>query len=241
MARYWNITPSGILHVGAHLAEEASEYEKYGWLPAIWVEAQPDLAKVLNSKLDPTRHKVLEAAIWDVDGVDLSLHIASSSQSSSLLDFGTHAKLYPDITYVSDVKVTTKRLDALIEANEMPNFVNIDIQGVELQAIKSLGKLVQIVDYIYVEVNKSALYENCTKVDELDNFLKNCGFTRKCTRWYLQEGWGDALYVRSTKDIHRNLWRTIASDGIHWIFYLRQYLATLKKIFVKTYNYFRFA
>ena len=144
------------------------------------------------------------------------------------MDFGTHAKLYPDITYVSDVKVTTKRLDSLIDANEMPNFVNIDIQGVELQAIKSLGQLVQLVDYIYVEVNKGALYENCTKVDDLDYFLKNCGFTRKCTRWYLREGWGDALYLKSASGKSRSMPQRLASLGMNCSFYIKQYASIFK-------------
>ena len=39
LSKYWNIAPTGVLHVGAHLGEEASDYEKFGWAPVIWVEA----------------------------------------------------------------------------------------------------------------------------------------------------------------------------------------------------------
>jgi hypothetical protein len=28
LSKYWNIAPTGVLHVGAHLGEEASDYEK---------------------------------------------------------------------------------------------------------------------------------------------------------------------------------------------------------------------
>ena len=233
MAKYWNIDPSGVLHVGAHLAEEAIEYEKYGWLPITWVEAQPDLVKILESKLEPSKHKIIEAAVWDEGGLSLKLHIASSTQSSSLLNFGTHADLYPDIMYISDLEVSTKRLDEIIRPDEMHNFINFDIQGAELQALKSLGSLIDSVDYIYLEVNKKVLYENCTDVFELDAFLSNFGFTRKCTRWYLKEGWGDALYLRSTKGANRKLWQFLASLGISCSFYLRQYLIISKKFFTR--------
>ena len=65
LSRFWNIKPKGVLHVGAHLAEEAADYEKYGWLPVTWVEAQPNLVEVLEVNLHFPDHKVIEAAIWD--------------------------------------------------------------------------------------------------------------------------------------------------------------------------------
>ena len=230
LSRFWNIKPKGVLHVGAHLAEEAADYEKYGWLPVTWVEAQPNLVEVLEVNLHFPEHKVIEAAIWDENGVNLKLHIASRSQSTSLLDFGTHSELYPDISYVSDVDVVTKRLDSVIDSNHMPNFINLDIQGVELRAIKSLGNLIELVDYIYVEVNKKMVYKGCTNVKDLDDFLFASGFARKCTRWYLQEGWGDALYTRSTRVETRKLWQIIQSTLIHTSFYFRQFLSIARKL-----------
>jgi len=176
LSKYWNIAPTGVLHVGAHLGEEASDYEKFGWTPTIWVEAQPNLVQALNSKLDSSMHKIIEAAIWEEDGVPLRLHVASNSQSTSLLNFGTHADSYPDITFVSEIEVITVRLDSIIKTEEMPNFINLDIQGVELPAIKSLGKLLLSVDYIYTEVNKTEVYEGCTLVTELDEHLLINGF-----------------------------------------------------------------
>ena len=198
LSKYWNIAPTGVLHVGAHLGEEASEYEKFGWSPVIWVEAQPRLVEILNSKLDTSKNKVIEAAVWEEDGVPLKLHVASNSQSTSLLNFGSHADSYPDITFTSEIDVVTKRLDSIIKPNEMPNFINLDIQGVELSAVKSLGSLLEAVDYIYTEVNKEEVYEGCTLVKDLDGYLLVKGFRRVTTRWYLKEGWGDALYIRET-------------------------------------------
>ena len=61
----FNIKVSGVLHVGAHEAEEASGYERFSWLPIIWIEAQPELVKQLKKRLDSTKHTVLEAAIFD--------------------------------------------------------------------------------------------------------------------------------------------------------------------------------
>ena len=227
LSKYWNIAPTGVLHVGAHLGEEASDYEKFGWAPVIWVEAQPSLVKVLNSKLDPSKHKVIEAAILEEDGVPLKLHIASNSQSTSLLNFGSHADSYPDITFVSEIDVSTKRLDSIIKPDEMPNFINLDLQGVELSAIKSLGKLLLSVDYIYTEVNKEEVYEGCTLVTDLDEFLFSNGFTRVSTRWYLKEGWGDALYIRKSGQIYRSTKQKLRTGLISSRFYLKQAISAM--------------
>ncbi len=187
--RNWGIKPNGVLHVGAHLGEEATEYELFGWQPVVWIEAQPNLAEELKSKLDPTFNCVIEAAVWHTNKVRLKLHVASNSMSSSLLDFGSHSESYPEITYVDEVEVLTKRIDSIIGPDKMPNFVNLDIQGAELPAIKGLGKLLGQVDYIFVEVNRREVYKNCTIVGDLDLFLSENDFKRVTTRWYLRQGW----------------------------------------------------
>ncbi len=229
LSNYWNIAPTGVLHVGAHLGEEASDYEKFSWSPVIWVEAQPSLVKILNAKLDLSKNKVIEAAVWEEDGVPLKLHVASNSQSTSLLNFGSHADSYPDITFTSEIDVVTKRLDSIIKPNEMPNFVNLDVQGVELSAIKSLGSLLEAVDYIYTEVNKEEVYEGCTLVKDLDGYLLAKGFKRVTTRWYLKEGWGDALYIRNSVSQNLSAKHYLSIKGKSLWFYSRQFISLCKQ------------
>jgi FkbM family methyltransferase len=233
LSKYWDIKPKGVLHVGAHLGEEATDYENFGWVPVIWVEAQPNLVKILNAKLDPLKNKVIEAAVWEKNGVPLKLHIASNSQSTSLLNFGSHINSYPDITYVSEIDVSTKRLDSIIKPDEMPNFINLDIQGVELSAIKSLGPLLDAVDYIYTEVNKVEVYEGCTLVKDLDGYLLAEGFKRATTRWYLREGWGDALYIRKTSLHNQTVKQLLAAKTKIFWFYSYQFMSICKQQLLK--------
>lgn len=229
LSRNWAVTPNGVLHIGAHLGEEAQEYENFNWIPIIWVEAQPLLVKQLESKFQPPNHRVINAAIWNEDNVSLKLHVASNSMSSSLLEFGSHASSYPEIQYVNEIEVLTKRIDTLVDASEMPNFLNIDIQGAELAAIQSLGSLITRVDYIFVEVNKREVYKECTKVGDLDSFLQDKGFKRVTTRWYVKQGWGDALYIRKSKIKFRKPKQVLAVLSKDFEFYLRQ-IANLLKI-----------
>ena len=187
---------NGVLHVGAHLAEESAEYERFNWTPVIWIEAQENLVKTLRQKLEPKGNKIIEAAVLDQNNIELVLNISSNSQSTSLLQFGTHSESYPSVKITDQVVVKTKRLDSLIDKNQMPNFINLDIQGVELKALHGLGKLIDEVKYIYTEVNRIEVYKNCTLIRELDIFLRSKGFKRIATRWHWLEGWGDALYAR---------------------------------------------
>jgi FkbM family methyltransferase len=198
LSKVWQVKPSGVLHVGAHEAEELEDYERFNWGQVIWVEAQPDKAEKLEKRLATSVHTVIHGAAWDVSGEILDLNIASNGQSTSLLDLGTHATSYPEIIYVEKIQITTSRLDELIPENADFNFANFDVQGTELNCIKGLGNLIQKADWIYTEVNKKEVYKNCTLVSELDAYLESCGFVRVDTRWVRGKGWGDALYARAT-------------------------------------------
>jgi FkbM family methyltransferase len=198
----WGVHPNGVLHVGAHLAEELPDYINYGFQGSnklIWVEAQPMLASNLSKTLDPKLNLVICAAAWNESGLPMKLHLASNSQSSSLLDFEQHLKIYPSISYVESIDIETSRLDAILPTEYFFNFVNVDIQGSELKALQGLEAYLGKVDWIYCEVNKKPLYFNSALVGDLDEFLRVHGFRRLITKWVPGRGWGDALYVRRSK------------------------------------------
>jgi len=74
-------------------------------------------------------------------------------------------------------------------------FINLDIQGVELRAIKGLGEYLSHIDYIYTEVNEDSVYENNDLLKDIDKYLLLKGFSRKET-CIINGNWGDALYTR---------------------------------------------
>jgi FkbM family methyltransferase len=198
LSQIWQIKPSSILHVGAHQAEELKDYKKLAWAEEfgiIWVEAQEDLIYFLRNETSASKNKIIHAAIWDEDDIDLELKITNNSQSSSLLELGTHKSDYPDIGVTRSIKVRTKRLDTVLEPNSKFEFLNLDIQGVELRALRSLGERIAEVKWIYTEVNKQKVYKECALISEIDLFLQEKGFTRVATYWVPGRGWGDALYI----------------------------------------------
>ena len=184
------------LHVGAHKAEERQFYRRLRFVRVDWVEAQPELVHELEQTLSRERNRVFEGSVWGTSGLQTELKITSNSQSTSLLPLGSHASNYPNITVRREIPVTTVRLDELV-GDESYLFVNLDIQGAELEALKGMGKLLGSVKVIYTEVNKEEVYESCALVADIDKWLAERGFQRILTKW-TSKGWGDAIYIRET-------------------------------------------
>lgn len=202
LQRRFGISPSGILHVGAHLAEESIEYEGAGWSPLnriIWIESQSTLVGQLGNLLNPSKHKVINATVWSEAGLRKTFHVANNSQSSSLFALGTHERTYPEIQFDFDLSVTTSRLDEIIEESDDISFLNLDIQGAELEALIGLGQKIQKVKWIYSEVNKWEVYKGCARIQDLDNYLEQHSFVRIATRWANGFGWGDALWIKKNE------------------------------------------
>lgn len=199
ITKKYNMKIHGILHIGAHNCEELGAYNKYGLKNSqiIWVEANPKLVEQIL-KVDKSRI-IKNFICCDTDQGKTKLNISNNGQSSSILELGTHAKSYPSIKYIDFVEVNNSRIDTMYNEDKIPknfaNFLNIDIQGAELMALKGMGDLLNYFDYVYLEVNKDYVYKNCALVHEIDEYLSEYNYVRVETSW-TNDQWGDALYIR---------------------------------------------
>lgn len=194
----YGVHPTGVIHVGGHLGEEYSEYRKNQWRNILWIEAQPKLAKHLEKLVQGSGDRVINAAVWNSPGIRLDLHLASNSESSSLLDFGTHSLEHPEIVVTGELEVMTETLDRIVPKDLKFDYLALDIQGAELRALQGFETGLERVNWICTEINKKEVYKGCAQVSELDNFLTARGFKRCATRM-TSFGWGDALYIRSSQ------------------------------------------
>jgi FkbM family methyltransferase len=190
----WGVKPTGVLHVGAHEAEELDAYLKNNWMPITWIEAQPTKVEFLLKKLPKESNYLVNAAIWGTSNEKLTLKITNNTESTSLLELETHTLRHPEVVVESTHEVTTTTLDDLTLPTEV-DYLSLDIQGSELQALIGFQKGIKNIKWVYTEVNKEALYRGCAIVEEVDSYLAKEGFQRELTVW-TKYGWGDALYVR---------------------------------------------
>lgn len=167
----------------------------------MWVEALPRVYDKLARKIAPIPGSIaLLACVSDTDGERVDFNVASNEgQSSSFLELGTHAHEHPTVKYVEKIVMVTTRVDTLLKRCEIevgPGwFLNIDLQGAELLALKGMGSLINKFDSACIEVNERELYKGCPLVADIDSFMGMKGFLARETKM-TKNGWGDKIYTR---------------------------------------------
>ena len=196
LALNYGCHPRIVWHLGGHNAEELDDYLGNGAEEIHWFEANPEQAEILLKKLKdiPNQH-VISRAVWDSDGEILSFKVTNNTMSSSVYDLGIHSEKYPDIVLSKTVEVESMTLNSYCIQREVPNFLNLDIQGAELNALMGANSFLDQVSYIYTEVSFVELYQNAPLANKIDGYLQGFGFKRVVTRKVPQDGWADVLYV----------------------------------------------
>lgn len=180
----YDIKINGVIHVGGHLGEEISDYKKqttniHIFEPLEWC----------YDKIDSSVHKY-NVALGSTEKT-VEMYVANNNQSSSILAPKEHLNEHSWVHFTHKKMVEVKTLDSYNITS--CNFLNIDVQGYELEVLKGSSKTLDGIDYILIEINEKELYENCPMVHDLDSFLTD--FERVET-YMTPHGWGDAFYVR---------------------------------------------
>lgn len=195
----YKINPKGIIHVGACQMEELDDYKSENIKNVIWIEGNPELVRFNLDKANSEGHILIEGLIYDSDGLEIDFNLTNNIQSSSILDFGKHSEYHPHVTVEKKIKLKTITLNSLLKKNHIElnnfDFLNLDIQGVELRALKGMGEYLDNIKYIYTEINSGEVYKNNDNIQEMDIFLENLGFRRVETKMTPFE-WGDAFYIK---------------------------------------------
>lgn len=195
----YQIKPKGVLHVGACQMEELEDYKSEGISTVIWVEGNPDLVKANEDRARSEGHLLLHGLIYDEDDLVVDFNLTNNIQSSSILKFGKHSSYHPNVVVTDSIKLKTRTLKTLFDSHSIDpssvDFINLDIQGVELKALKGFGKYMDNIKYIYTEINSGNVYEGNDLIGDIDKFLSDMGFDRVETKMTEYE-WGDAFYIK---------------------------------------------
>ena len=66
---------------------------------------------------------------------------------------------------VTDTNILSNQLDTFLNEKDLYNFINIDVQGYELEVFKGSVEFLKTIDYIMTEVNRDELYKNCPMIE----------------------------------------------------------------------------
>lgn len=119
-----------------------------------------------------------EAALGATSGT-MTMHLSARDDSSSLLPIASaQTDNYPGSGEVGTREVAIMTLPEAIAPGEMGrrSLLKIDVQGYELEVLKSAGVLLSRFEWIYVECSYVPLYEGQPLADEVIAFLVERGF-----------------------------------------------------------------
>jgi hypothetical protein len=101
------------------------------------------------------------------------MHLATRTDSSSLLALGARQKAIFGMEESGALQVPIKRLDACLSSPlPRPVLLKIDVQGFELEVLKGATDLLPEIDAVYVEASYIELYEGQALHHEIERFLE---------------------------------------------------------------------
>ena len=201
----FNLKPSGIVHVGAHLAQERDLYRELNIEPVLWIEAHPAIFKVAKELLSHySNQRIINAALWNKSGeLIVFTEAGNEGSSSSLLDLGLITAVHPQVVARKQIVVRTSTLaEVLVEHWNFTykiDFLLIDTQGAESKVIEGLGEQISQFKYLLAEVSTKKLYKKAMLFNNFIKLLDTKNFQLLCSHVNSTTGWGDALFVR--KDV----------------------------------------
>src|SRR5262249_55253299 len=119
--------------------------------------------------------------ITDKDEVEYAFHVANNGGlSSSILGLAKHNEIWPDIHYISKIRLKSITLDTLLKkiGNSVPRYdaLIMDTQGSELLVLKGAAKSLGQFKFVRTEAADFELYTHCARVEELTSYLSHFGF-----------------------------------------------------------------
>jgi FkbM family methyltransferase len=194
----------GVIHVGANVGQERDVYAARG-LNVLWIEPIPEVFRRLTLSIASfSNQKALCELITDMDGQEHVLHISNNEgASSSIFEFAEHKRLWPEVSYTTDITRKSVRLSTLVrrESIDMSAYdaLVMDTQGSEMLVLKGTIEILSHFRFIKTEVANFESYKGCCRLPEMDEFLKNCGYRRVATRPFAHKAgigsYYDVLYA----------------------------------------------
>lgn len=185
-------------HVGIDSLSMASRWPK-GTIHAF--EPVPTLYEKLNENVKCFDNiHCYPYALGDSNTI-AELHISSgdSDGSSSLLIPKEHLTEHPSVTFNTSIDICTITLDSWAEERGISyiDFLWLDMQGYELNALKSAISILPTVRAIHTEVSLKEMYQGAPLYAELRQWLYEQDF-RVCLESLPWEDMGNVLFVRSS-------------------------------------------
>lgn len=190
-----------IVEAGAHVGLDTEELAKYFPDATIYAfEPVPDLYLQLVERTRSYKNIHCFPLAFSAQPGEAVMYVSSgvSDGSSSLLPPKDHLIDHPDVVFNETIQVQCTTMDDWAEANhiEKVDLLWLDMQGHELNALKSGLAVLEKAHTIYTEVNLKEVYEGAPLYSELRNWLEARNFKVVVEDIPWEDG-GNVLFVRN--------------------------------------------
>jgi FkbM family methyltransferase len=195
-----------VIEAGAHYGTETKKFADIWPQGSIYAfEPNPGaFSKLFMATLNCKNVKTLPIALAEYDG-EATMHVCYGSTgdnpifegASSLLEPADYMKVHYQGPHV---KVPCCVLDHWCEENGIDHvdFIWFDLEGMELQVLKSSPKILSTVKILVVETNFQEFRHGMTQYQPLKQFLEKSGFTLLC-HTYVEGLQGDAIFIKKVE------------------------------------------
>ena len=211
----YGLSPKGVIHVGAHWAEEHEDYLKCGLEKFVYVEPCEAAFKKMLMKFGAELISFegiygMCCEFFDKNVTLVNIACGSSEfgsvmyvsndnqgQSNSLLKPKLHLEQHPEVVFNDAEAVKVMPLDNAPFLKGWYDMLVMDVQGYEGNVLKGATQTLKHINIIYTEVNRGQTYAGNMEIEEMDELLKGHGFERVETYWPSPNWtWGDAVYIK---------------------------------------------
>jgi FkbM family methyltransferase len=205
-----------IFDIGSRDCEQSIEfYHKFPNARIFAFECNPNTLPICRKNIENYQDRItlIEGAVCDYDGEITFYPIDQEKTITTWVDGNPGASSlfkssgnYDCIEkYVQNEIVTNcHRLDTVMEKYNIPkvDIIWMDIQGAELLALKSLGKYLNYVEYVYTEVTyNSEMYTGQVMFEELHDFMLKNHYIVK-NNLTMGQCWQDNVVYKNTNNTY---------------------------------------
>ena len=208
--KLFSLLPDGLtlLDIGAAGGIEPRWEKVCGSLNYIGIEPDKRSNPELNQISRPKKTYILNSFAWNKEE-DVEFNLCRKPQASSV--YQPNTKLldrYPDAERFEIIKKETLKAEPLCKklSSHKIDFLKLDIQGGELNALQGLDDKLSDCLGVEIEVEFSELYKSQPLFSEVNNFLLERGF-------YFSDF---TSLIRWERDSHKGYGRCVFGDGL-WL------------------------
>jgi FkbM family methyltransferase len=188
----YKIECNSVLHIGGHLAEEASLYRKKGIQRATFIEVDPEVFNEMLIVLERyPGYSGISAMLSNENSISEFFVASNEGASSSILEPERHLIQRPDIEFTKIKQVETFTLDSLSLGRH--ELIVLDVQGAEFMVIQGGMETIKRAKAVWIEVNAGSMYKGDASSSDIVSIL-----AEHFVPLYMnmsEDKWGDALFI----------------------------------------------